>query len=65
MQRTLKFVKYLPEFGWRATVVSTRSRLYPSRDPALTREIPADTRVVRAPAFPIARYRRFCFTSWA
>jgi glycosyltransferase involved in cell wall biosynthesis len=56
VQRTLKFVKYLPQFGWRATVVSTSSRLYPSRDPALTREIPAETRVVRAPALPIARY---------
>ena len=29
VQRTLKFVKYLPEFGWRATVVSTRSRALP------------------------------------
>ena len=56
VQRTLKFVKYLPQFGWRASVVSTRSRLYPSRDPDLTREIPADTRVVRAPALPVARY---------
>ena len=56
VQRTLKFVKYLPEFGWRATVVSTRSRLYPSRDAALVHEIPDDTRVVRAPALPIARY---------
>lgn len=56
VQRTLKFVKYLPEFGWRATVVSTRSRIYPSRDEALVSEIPADTRVVRAPAVPVARY---------
>ena len=56
VQRTLKFVKYLPEFGWNATVVSTRSRLYPSRDTELVREIPHGTRVVRAPALPVARY---------
>jgi glycosyltransferase involved in cell wall biosynthesis len=56
VQRTLKFVKYLPEFGWEATVVSTRSRLYPSRDADLVREIPEGTRVVRAPALPVARY---------
>lgn len=56
VQRTLKFVKYLPEFGWSATVVSTRSRLYPSRDTDLMREIPDGTRVVRAPALPVLRY---------
>ena len=55
VQRTLKFVKYLPEFGWNATVVSTRSRMYP-RDTELVREIPESTRVVRAPALPVARY---------
>jgi glycosyltransferase involved in cell wall biosynthesis len=56
VQRTLKFVKYLPQFGWRATVVSTRSGLYGARDPELVREIPEGTRVVRAPAVPVARW---------
>ena len=56
VQRTLKFVKYLPEFGWRTTVVSTRSRLYPTRDDGLVEEIPAATRVVRPPALPLARW---------
>ncbi len=56
VQRTLKFVKYLPEFGWRATVVSTRSRLYRTHDADLRDEIPAGTRVVRPPALPAARW---------
>ena len=56
VQRTLKFVKYLPEFGWRATVVSTRSRAYGTADASLVDEIPAGTKVVRAPAVPAARW---------
>jgi glycosyltransferase involved in cell wall biosynthesis len=56
VQRTLKFVKYLPAFGWDATVVSTRSRAYGARDPSLLEEVPASTRVVRTAALPLARY---------
>src|SRR5215213_10217787 len=56
VQRTLKFVRYLPEFGWRTTVVSTRSRIYRTWDRSLLREIPAQTRVVRAPALPAGRW---------
>ncbi|HEY7077234.1 MAG TPA: glycosyltransferase [Solirubrobacteraceae bacterium] len=55
VQRTLKFVRYLPEFGWRTTVVSTSSRIYGTHDPSLAAEIPEGTRVVRAPALPLAR----------
>src|SRR5215211_3164885 len=55
VQRTLKFVRYLSEFGWCGTVVSTRSRIYGTHDPSLVREIPEGTRVVRAPAVPLAR----------
>jgi glycosyltransferase involved in cell wall biosynthesis len=56
VQRTLKFVRYLEPLGWLATVVSTRSRAYGTRDPSLVPEIPASTRVVRTPAVPLARY---------
>src|SRR4051812_41139414 len=55
VQRTLKFVRYLADFGWRSTVVSTRSRIYGTHDPNLVDEIPADTRVVRTRALPLAR----------
>ena len=54
VQRTLKFVRYLEPLGWDATVVSTKSRHYPSRDPSLLVEIPSSGRVVRTRALPLA-----------
>jgi glycosyltransferase involved in cell wall biosynthesis len=56
VQRSLKFVKYLASLGWDATVVSTRSRAYGTRDASLVAEIPPTTRVTRTPALPLARY---------
>jgi glycosyltransferase involved in cell wall biosynthesis len=53
-QRTLKFVRHLEPLGWDATVVSTRSRAYRARDPSLLSEVPASTRVLRVPAWPLA-----------
>ena len=40
VQRTLKFVRYLEPLGWDATVVTTRSRHYPARDPSLLEDVP-------------------------
>ena len=56
VQRTLKFVRYLEPFGWVATVVSTKSRHYPARDPSLLKEIPASTEVLRTGALPLANW---------
>ena len=56
VQRTLKFVRYLEPLGWDATVVSTRSRHYPARDPSLLEEIPASAHVVRTRALPLANW---------
>jgi glycosyltransferase involved in cell wall biosynthesis len=56
VQRTLKFVRYLEPLGWDATVISTRSRLYPARDPYLLSEVPASTRIVRPRAVPLGHY---------
>lgn len=56
VQRTLKFVKYLPETGWMPTVVSTRSRVYGSSDATLLDEIPDGVRVVRPPGFRLMRW---------
>jgi glycosyltransferase involved in cell wall biosynthesis len=75
VQRTLKFVRYLEPLGWDATVVSTRSRHYPARDPTLLREVPLSTRVVRTPALPLLRWvslvpyrlrlmRLFAYLTW-
>lgn len=61
VQRTLKFVKYLSELGWRATVITTRSRSYNARDETLLGELPAGTRVIRAPDPPFARWASMVF----
>src|SRR5918995_2725817 len=48
VQRTLKFIRYLPEHGWEPPVVTTASTAYPVADTSLLGETPAGTRVVRA-----------------
>lgn len=48
VQRILKFVKYLPDSGYRPIVVTTRARDYPARDTSLISEVPASAGVVRA-----------------
>ena len=57
VQRSLKFVRYLHELGYAATVVAgpaeTCDRWTPV-DETLTREIPAGTEVVRVPGSPPA-----------
>jgi glycosyltransferase involved in cell wall biosynthesis len=56
VQRTLKFVRYLEPRGWDATVVTSRSRHYPARDPSLLEDVPAATRIIRTRAWPIASW---------
>jgi glycosyltransferase involved in cell wall biosynthesis len=48
VQRTIKYVKYLPEHGWDPVVVTTASTSYPARDPSLESDVPAQTPVLRA-----------------
>jgi glycosyltransferase involved in cell wall biosynthesis len=48
VQRTLKFVKYLPEYGWDPIVLTTDSRAYPAADESLARDIPTGVPVIRA-----------------
>lgn len=48
VQRMLKFVKYLPDFGWRPVVLTVREdAAYPVRDPSLARDLPEGLEVVR------------------
>lgn len=51
VQRTAKFVKYLPEFGWQPTVLTVSNPSVPLRDDSLRRDIPASTHVVRVRTF--------------
>jgi glycosyltransferase involved in cell wall biosynthesis len=48
VQRSVKFVKYLPEFGWRPTVLTQKGSGY-IKDQAMLGELPKDLRIIRAP----------------
>ncbi len=59
VQRVLKFVKYLPEFGWQPVVLSVADAEYPARDESLLDEIPSTVTVYRSKIFePYKIYRR-------
>ena len=59
VQRSLKFVRYLPDHGWLPTVVTVHPdhAAWPAVDPSMVREIPADVEVHRTRAWdPYAAY---------
>lgn len=49
VQRWLKFVKYLPEFGWEPIVITVdpQSASYPVADSSLEKEIPERVRIIK------------------
>lgn len=59
VQRTLKFVRYLPEFGWQPVVLTARNADLSTRDETLVGQVSPDVPVVRTfiPE-PYALYRR-------
>ena len=60
MQRVLKFLKYLGDFGWTPIVLVPENPEYPARDESLIKELPADLIIRRAPIFePYDLYRKF------
>jgi glycosyltransferase involved in cell wall biosynthesis len=56
IQRTLRFCRYLPEFGWNPVVLTAHPRAYDDVDMASVREIPAGVPVHRAFALNAARH---------
>ena len=60
VQRPLKFVKYLREFGWEPVVLTAKDADYPAYDESLFSDIPAGVRVVRSKILePYKLYRTF------
>ncbi len=47
VQRWLKFVKYLPEYGWLPTVITTTNGDYPAIDESLCKEVPTGIKIIR------------------
>jgi len=59
VQRTLKFVKYLQEFGWEPVVLTARNADYPAIDETLFSEIPKGIKIYRSKIIePYKLYRR-------
>jgi len=60
--RTLRLVKYLPEFGWGLDVLTLSSSTLPQNtvtDSALLEQVPDGTNIYRAPArFPIEKFNQ-------
>jgi len=49
--RTLKFTKYLPEFGYQTYVLTVKNPMYREKDPTLVKEIPAEAKIHRTFSF--------------
>lgn len=56
VQRTVKFVKYLPDFGWKGDVFTRRAKRAALTDPTLNRDIPEDTVVYRSAAWDLSEW---------
>jgi len=45
--RTLKYTRFLPDFGWRVSVIAPKASAYDVCDPGLEAQVPRDVRIVR------------------
>ena len=60
VQRVLKFLKYLRDFGWTPIALVPQDPEYQARDESLVKELPDDLIIRRAPIFePYDLYRKF------
>ena len=59
VQRWLKFVKYLHEFGWEPVIYTPLNAEYPVIDDTLSKDIPAGVEVIRTPIWePYEFYKK-------
>ncbi len=47
VQRWLRFIKYLPKYGWEVTVITTQNGDYPAIDETLVNNVPSEVTVIR------------------
>lgn len=58
VQRWVKFVKYLRDFGWEPIVYTPMNPEYPSEDYTFEKDIPSDVRIIKTPIWePYNIYR--------
>lgn len=53
VQRSLKFVKYLPLYGWSSVIITATPAAYPVRDNSLWADVPEGTPVYRSRSWDI------------
>jgi glycosyltransferase involved in cell wall biosynthesis len=58
VQRTLKFVRYLPGYGWLPVVHTVSNPYWPLEDRTLLAEVPQSVKVYRTPTFEFERFGR-------
>jgi len=59
VQRVLKHIQYLPEFGWKPIVLTVSNGQFPARDESLLEKIPSDVPVYRSHIYePYDLYRK-------
>lgn len=59
VQRWLKFVKYLPQFGWEPVVYTVKEGEFPVIDESLIKEIPEGIKVIKQPIWePFGIYKK-------
>lgn len=59
VQRWLKFVKYLPSFGWQPFVYTPENPAFEIRDDTLLKDVPAEAEVLRMPIWePYGLFRK-------
>jgi len=51
VQRTAKFVKYLPQFGWKPCVLTVKDVEYMAKDDSLLGKIPSQAQIIRTGSF--------------
>lgn len=56
LQRTLNFVRHLPEHGWTPRVLTVMPHAHAAVSTEQLKDIPPDLRVARAPAFDVSRH---------
>lgn len=59
VQRPLKFIKYLPEFGWQPVVITSTPNAYPIHDESLWLDVPPNTPVYRVNSYEVDAVRPF------
>lgn len=56
VQRTVKFLKYLPDFGWKGAVFTRQAKKAELIDQTLSRDIPEDTVIYRSAAWDLSEW---------